>query len=168
MPEIRGLYYSSTKRSEIVLLPVSRCAHRQWRMAPLKKPCDTDGSQSEGFANHQYYNRSLIMSFARNRGSRKTITFISYSFQQQRRYHNPNPIKPAARANHQNDDGRTRVRMIITPIKTATIPKRQRRPLRKQSPPALCTPYSIREGRLFYSSLYSQNLCWALISYSLT
>ena len=52
-------------------------------------------------------------------------------------YHNPYPIRPAARANHQNPGGSTRASRITSPSIMATSPQRQRRPLRIKTPPAL-------------------------------
>ena len=85
-------------------------------------------------------------------------------FQQQRIVQKPNPISPTARANHQNEDGNTRDNMMISPDRTAISPQRQRRPLRIKNASRCDTQQSIRGRAFLYSSLYSQNLCWALSS----
>jgi len=121
------------------------------------------------------YAPNLSRILAKNLGSRKTITFIACSFpfsvddQQQRIYHRPKPISPAANANHQNAGGKTRDSKMRSPIMMATRPQRQRRLLRiRNAPRAVNSLQHMREAFSVFrypSSLYSQNLCWALISY---
>ena len=74
--------------------------------------------------------------------------------------HSPNPISPAANANHQNFAGRTRARKMTSPAITAAIPHRQRRPLRiKIAPRAVNSSQHMREAVLICSFTYTPRTC---------
>ena len=75
---------------------------------------------------------------------------------QQRRHQIPSPIKPAARKNHQNSDGRIRASKMKRPRPIAAKPHRPQRPLRTANrPPHSVFPYTICGGRLFYTEIRS-------------
>jgi len=58
-------------------------------------------------------------SFVKNRGNLKIYIFITalpFHHQQHRRHQHPQDISAAAKMNHQNSVGKTRDKIIITPI----------------------------------------------------
>ena len=76
---------------------------------------------------------------------------ITVIYQQQRIYHRPNPISPAASANHQKDAGRIRDSIINSPMMMAARPHRQRRLLRiKIAPRAVNSIQHMQEALLLF------------------